>query len=584
MADPEHLKLINQGVDAWNHWRTENPDVPIDLSNGDFSSMDLSFIDLVDADLSGADLSGSNLRSANLSTANLNHTNLNGSFLGEVDLSGANLFNASLHGSYLRGAYMFGADCTEADLSEADLSESHLRLAHLTKANLTEANLFGANLYSADLGGANLTKADLTVCNLIRSNLFGADLHEAILRAADLSRANLMCANLFKANLSSATLTRARFSRAYLGSVDFSHCDLRHADLSYTDMTNANLLEADLRYADLSYCDLMKAYIRGTQAMGTNFTGAQFTGVCLEDWDIDSDTRLRDVECHYIYLKSRIERPQGLVTRLYEDRYPADGKFKPDEFVRLFQKTMSFVSLVFQNGIDWEAFSQTFQQMNDENPDAKMAITTIKNKGNGTVVIKMSVAAETDRSRLADEFMLSYELLRKALEEEYQARAEQDWIEIIGFSREHIPHREYINNLFHGVNRLNSVNRALNQTKEKEFEKQRRTLISMSEPPLQPTVIEEVTTLQAVAEGDISCGIGEVKQVLDEILSSYTEQSIADRMAAIGRAVDMVQKNSKLRQAILSGKEDGGSEALEDLLDHPLIHLLRDELEEESFQ
>lgn len=577
MAVPEYLQILAQSVETWNHWRNENPDLPIDLRSADLSSTDLSFADLVDVDLTGADLSGSNLRSANLSTANLSNTNLNGTFLGEVDLSGANLFNASLHGSYLRGAYMFGADFSEADLSEADLSESHLRNANLPKANLSGVNLFGSNLYSADLGGANLTQADLSICNLIRSNLYGADLNEAILRAADLTRANLMRANLFKSNLSSATLTRARLSRAYLGSVDFSHADLRYADLSYTDMTNANFLESDLRYADLSYCDLMKAYICGTQAMGTNFTGAQFTGVCLEDWDIDSDTRLKDVECSYIYLKSKIERPQGLVTRLYEDRYPPDSKFKPDEFVRLFQKTMGFVSMVFQNGIDWEAFSQTFQHMGEENPSAKMAISSIKNKGNGTVVIKMSVAAETDRSRLLDEFMLSYELLRKALEEEYHARAEQDWIEVIGFSREHIPHREHINNLFNGVNRLNSVNRALNQTKE--FEKKRRTLINMAEPHAQLTTIEEATILQSVAEGDITYAVGEVRHILDEILASYTDQSIADRMAGVARAVDMVQKNPRLKQGMISALEDGGSEELEELLDHPLIHLLLDALE-----
>lgn len=578
MAEPEFLHIIEQGIDQWNHWRKENPDIVIDLRSADLSGTDLSFIDFVDVDLTGADLSGSNLRQANLSTANLNNANLNGSFLGEVDLSGANLFSASLHGSYLRGAYMFGADLSEADLSEADLSESHLRNSHLSKANLTSANLFGANLYNADLGGANLSQADLSICNLIRSNLYSADLNEAILRAADLTRANLMRANLFKSNLSSATLHRARLNRAYLGSVDFSHADLRHADLSYTDMTNANFLEADLRYADLSYCDMMKAYICGTQAMGTNFTGTQFTGVCLEDWDIDSDTKLKDVECQYIYLKSKIERPQGLITRLYEDRYPADSKFKPDEFVRMFQKTMGFVSMVFQNGIDWEAFSQTFKAICDENPEAKLAIYSIKNKGNGTVLIKMSVAAETDRSRLQDEFMLSYELLRKALEEEYQARANQDWVEVVGFSREHIPHREHINNLFHGVNRLNSVNRAINQTQE--FAKQRRTLINMAEPSIEATMIEEATILQSVAEGDIVHAIAEVKNVLDEVYASYTEQSVADRMVGIARAATMVKKNANLKQAMISALEDGGNETLEELLDHPLTHLLLDALEE----
>ncbi|MCS6959122.1 MAG: pentapeptide repeat-containing protein [Pseudanabaenaceae cyanobacterium SKYGB_i_bin29] len=575
MAKAEYLQILEQGLDEWNRWRREHPDTPVDLRSADLSGRDLSYADLTDVDLSGADLSGSNLRNANLSTANLSHANLNGCFLGEADLSGTNLFSASLHGSYLRGAYMFGADLTEADLSETDISEAHLRNAHLSKANLANANLFGTNLYSADLGGANLVQADLSICNLMRSNFYGADLNEAILRAANLTRANLMRANLFKVDLSGATLVRARLSRAYLGSVDFSHADLRFADLSYTDITGANFLDADLRYADLSYCDLMKAYICGTQAMGTNFTGTQFTGVCLENWEVDSDTRLENVECEYIYLKSKVERPQGLLTRLYEDRYPPADKFKPEEFVRMFQKTRGYVSLVFHQGIDWEAFAQTFQDMQNHNPDAKMSITSIKNKGDGTVVIKMTVAGETDRSRLHDEFMLSYELLRKALDEEYQARADQDWIEVIGFSREPVPYSEYINTLFWGVNRLSSVHRATSPTNE--LMKQRRTVAGMVGAAPPPTVIEQVTVLQP--EDDITIAITEVKHILDEVLSVYSDQSIADRMAGIAQAAELVHQHPSLRKTLATAVENDDCPEIQPLVKHPLFHLLLEALQ-----
>ncbi len=35
MANPEHVKLLQQGVEAWNAWRAANPSLCADLSGTD---------------------------------------------------------------------------------------------------------------------------------------------------------------------------------------------------------------------------------------------------------------------------------------------------------------------------------------------------------------------------------------------------------------------------------------------------------------------------------------------------------------------------------------------------------------------
>ena len=62
MADEEHVALLKQGVEVWNKWRKENPDIRPDLSGADLTGADLG-----GADLHGADLDGANLRGADLS-------------------------------------------------------------------------------------------------------------------------------------------------------------------------------------------------------------------------------------------------------------------------------------------------------------------------------------------------------------------------------------------------------------------------------------------------------------------------------------------------------------------------------------
>src|ERR1044072_1504949 len=136
MANPEHLKILHQGVEAWNKWRDKNPDVNPDLSDADLNSAEFVNADLKDADLSRANLSNAYIDHADLTDANLTGT----------DLSRATLTSSNLN-----------ADFIDADFSNADLSYVTLNAADLNRANFS-----GAYLYDVDLGHTILSGADFT--------------------------------------------------------------------------------------------------------------------------------------------------------------------------------------------------------------------------------------------------------------------------------------------------------------------------------------------------------------------------------------------------------------------------------------
>ena len=60
MANPEHLAKLKEGVEAWNKWRKDNPEIKRDLTEADFGY----------ASLTGAGLKRTNLRRADLEGAN----------------------------------------------------------------------------------------------------------------------------------------------------------------------------------------------------------------------------------------------------------------------------------------------------------------------------------------------------------------------------------------------------------------------------------------------------------------------------------------------------------------------------------
>ena len=53
MANRKQLEILQQGVEAWNAWRVENPDVKIDLRGAKLDGMDLSGVNFREADIRG---------------------------------------------------------------------------------------------------------------------------------------------------------------------------------------------------------------------------------------------------------------------------------------------------------------------------------------------------------------------------------------------------------------------------------------------------------------------------------------------------------------------------------------------------
>jgi hypothetical protein len=136
MANPEHLQILEQGVELWNAWRHDNKAITPDLG-------------------------GTNLSEANLS---------------KVDFTRVNLFSAKL----------IGASLAEAQLTHASLIETDL-----TRADLNEANIYGANLTWTSLTNAHLTSAILVHTQFIGVDLTGADLSRAMLFETVFSNTNL---------------------------------------------------------------------------------------------------------------------------------------------------------------------------------------------------------------------------------------------------------------------------------------------------------------------------------------------------------------------------------------------------------
>lgn len=141
MANQEHLDILKKGVETWNQWRREHPDIKPDLIGASLESADLRGIDfsgvipthddiwlITEGDLSPTELGwlnhdGADLRGANLNGADLKWANLSG-----ANFSGTSFIGASLAGANFSGATLEGADFTHAYVGSTIFGRSDLRL------------------------------------------------------------------------------------------------------------------------------------------------------------------------------------------------------------------------------------------------------------------------------------------------------------------------------------------------------------------------------------------------------------------------------------------------------------------------
>ena len=204
MANPEHLKILKQGVEVWNKWRHEFPGIVPDLK---------------------------------------------GATLNDADLSGANLTNTLLSNAELRKA-----KCSYADFSGAVLAS-----AHFFKSQMIGANFKMVKAARADFTGCELINTDFTDADLFRAQFWDADIS-----CSNLSKASLLEANFTHAILWRTALDEAKFGGTILGDTDLADAtgldSAQHQELSIVDTrTLARLKELPLPF--LRGCGLSENYI-----------------------------------------------------------------------------------------------------------------------------------------------------------------------------------------------------------------------------------------------------------------------------------------------------------------------------------
>lgn len=290
-----------------------------------------------------------------------------------------------------------------------DGKDKWIRYLAIRLSTIGSTKFVGAILRGTNFSRARLKNSDFSNANIINTNWY---------KSTQLDSAKLSNTVLIDRKVRNLAVTRDGARR------DYSSCDFGGLDLCFSTLDNANLTDAVLSFAVLESALLTEANLTRTKAIGTNFCKANLTAACIENWSISSATNLSEVDCAFVYLcnQKRERRPSS------EENTFASGEFKS-----LFEEALNTIDLIFRDGVDWNAFFQSFQELRSQYGKADLSVQAIEKKQNGAFVIRLEVAEGSDKAAIESSAKDLYETKITLLEQRYRAELQAKDGEIVAY-------------------------------------------------------------------------------------------------------------------------------------------------------
>lgn len=286
------------------------------------------------------------------------------------------------------------------------------------------------SVWIISLGGTNFCYANLTRSKFSYGILKGSYFKAAVMYQTSFHLARgLHLSRVHKTILADRTVLNLLVSLKPEEGKSYTGLLLQGANLSGADLPDVDFTEANLSNAILSNADLQRAIFAKTQAIGTDFHGADLTAACIESWNIDNTTKLDGAICSHVYLLTK-----------QQERRPHAGDFAPGEFTKLFEEVLNTIDLIFREGIDWQAFLQTFQKVREQHGEADLALQSIENKADGVMVVRLNADPSADKRAIHAAFTQGYDKALAAADQKYRTELQavkiEHQAEIIALHRE----------------------------------------------------------------------------------------------------------------------------------------------------
>ena len=244
----------------------------------------------------------------------------------------------------------------------------------------------------------------------------GADLTEAIFTSATLKNTNFSGNNKLIRTcwLNAHQLDLAIVNNTYLDNLEirqlvvtgkgqkqnFDYQDLRGLNLQGANLVNASFISANLNNANLRFANLSRTKLARVQLEKADLTKAILTGACIENWEIQRNTKLKGIICDYVYM----QLPQ-------QNRMPPQDSFKAGEFTTFIRFFIDTLDIYHDRNSNPQVIISSLVKIAKDSPEP-LQVVAIENRESG-ILIKLKTAEKANHQQLRDKYEQTYQVLSK---------------------------------------------------------------------------------------------------------------------------------------------------------------------------
>jgi uncharacterized protein YjbI with pentapeptide repeats len=427
----------------------------------------------------------------------------------------------------------------------------------------------------AAFGGTSFHQANLTDADFTSATLKSTDFRKAILtrtcfnKTKKLDLVRLGTTYLQDKELRQLLVTGSGFKK------DFKNRNLRGLNLSGANLANFNFTGTDFYQSSLKEADLTGALLVRTQFESTDLTGATLTGACIEDWVVTKTTKLYDVKCKYIFMKLT-EKGDKL------DQMPLKGEFKNNDFVLFVQSVIDTIKLYHERDVNPNLALYVLQSLS-EDYQCTLEIIKVEKRGESGAIIEVKIPGNLNDEQLKETYYEKYnQSLRLYMTDPKKELKSSTNIENITV------HKGFVitGNVSESTvaDTINQGDMIMPEGSKQQFNNDLRNAqfaggLVNADKVEAGQIGGNINNYTPQQRQNLAEAAAEIQQLLQQLEQTNPTTSTSEKMKVVAKAVDEIEKNPTLKARIIGALKSGGTEALKEAVDHPLVNILMASIE-----
>ncbi|WP_335064988.1 pentapeptide repeat-containing protein [Nostoc sp.] len=427
-------------------------------------------------------------------------------------------------------------------------------------------------------GGTNFHSANLTDANFTQATLKNTDFREAIITRTFWYKAK----QLEFIRSGKSYLHNTQVIQLLVGEkgkdTNFNRLSLRGINLQGANLQDVSFIGADLSEANLQNADLSRAKLKQTQLDGTDFTGATLTGAYIEDWGITTDTKVGGIRCEYVYMRLPTkDNPDPHRKPDNRQEVFADGEF--GDFIKPIFDTLD---LYHNQGVDPRAIAIAFKELAENNPEAELEIVAIERRGEDKILLRAKTASTANKSELSRNYFINYNQLKALAEKDFKALIEEKQYQINKLENMITTALERPSFYAQTYQNQGDIIMAEGSKKQSNFDLKGAQFaggLVNADTVNAGQIGGNMTNYSPEQRQNLAEAAAEIQQVLNQLSQTYPTNTPLEKQIAITEALKQIDSNPTLKARVIGALKAGGTEALKELVDHPLVNILLATLE-----